>query len=113
MKLEEPLKSVLAAYPQELQPCQIEPLAGAGGFSGARLWWLDTPRGPACLRRWPQEHPDKNRLEFIQAVLWHVNQEGFRLVPVPYETSTCAGYVHCHGHFWEIAPWIAGCADYH
>ena len=111
--LDEPLRTVLAAYPPDLLPRQVEPLAGAGGFSGARFWWLDTPRGPACLRRWPAEHPPRERLEFIQAVLWHVDQEGFRLVPVPYETSTHSGYVVCDGHFWEITPWMTGAADYH
>lgn len=113
MTLDEPLRTVLAAYPADLQPQQLEALAGAGGFSGARLWWLDTPRGAACLRRWAPEHPSRDRLEFIQAVLWHVDQEGFKLVPVPYETLTHAGYVSCDGHLWEVAPWMPGCADYH
>jgi Ser/Thr protein kinase RdoA (MazF antagonist) len=110
---EEPLGTVLAAYPGDLQPVRLEAWGGSGGFSGAKIWWLDTPRGPACLRRWPQEHPSQERLEFIQAVLWHVDQEGFHLVPVPYETRTHAGYVACDGHFWEITPWMPGCADYH
>jgi hypothetical protein len=113
MTPDESLSTVLAAYPADLQPRQVEALAGAGGFSGSRLWWLDTPRGAACLRRWPPEHPERERLEFIQAVLWHVDQEGFGLVPVPYETCTHSGYVSCDGHFWELTPWKPGSADYH
>lgn len=113
MNLDEPLQTVLARYPSDLQPSRVEPLAGAGGFSGARIWWLDTPRGPACLRRWAPEHPTRDRLEFIQAVLWHVDQEGFHLVPVPYETVTHSGYVCWDEHLWELTPWMPGCADYH
>jgi Ser/Thr protein kinase RdoA (MazF antagonist) len=52
-------------------------------------------------------------LEFIQAVLWHVDREGFHLVPVPLETVTHAGFVIHQGHFWELTPWVNGRADFH
>lgn len=87
-------------------------LAAAGGFSGARLWRLVTRRGPLVLRRWPTSHPSRSRLEFIQAVLWHVWHEGFQLIPLPIETRGHAGYVEHAGHFWELAPWMPGSADY-
>lgn len=108
----DPLKAVLAAYPPDLAPTRCQPLAGAGGFSGSQIWWLETARGPACLRRWPKDFPGRDRLEFIQAVLWHVDQEGFHLVPVPYETRTCGGYVFSDGYYWEMTPWMPGCADF-
>lgn len=108
----EPPASVLSAYPPDLAPRRCQPLAGAGGFSGSQIWWLETERGPVCLRRWPKSFPGPERLEFIQAVLWHVEQEGFRLVPVPFETKTHGGYLFFDGYFWEITPWMPGCADY-
>jgi Ser/Thr protein kinase RdoA (MazF antagonist) len=111
--LDEQLRNVLAAYPPDLAPRRIQPLAGAGGFSGSQIWWLDTERGPACLRRWPKCFPGRERLEFIQAVLWHVDQEGFHLVPVPCETRTHGGYLFHDGYYWEIVPWMPGCADFH
>jgi homoserine kinase type II len=52
-------------------------------------------------------------LQFIQAVLWHVHQEGFPLVPLPLETTRHAGYVSHAGHLWELTPWMPGRADYH
>jgi homoserine kinase type II len=52
-------------------------------------------------------------LQFIQAVLWHVHQEGFHLVPLPLETSRHGGYVTHASHLWELAPWMPGRADYH
>ncbi len=105
-------RNVLAAYPDDCQPQRIEFLGSAGGFSGAQFWRLQSPRGALCLRRWPREHPPKERLEFMQAVLWHVDQDGFHLVPVPLETRTHAGYVRHDEHFWELTPWMPGAADF-
>ena len=112
MAAERTYQRVLAAYPADCQPRTVDFLAAAGGFSGAQFWRLLTPRGPLCLRRWPREHPSREQLEFIQAVLWHVHQEGFRLVPLPLETREHAGYVCEAGHFWELTPWLPGSADF-
>jgi len=105
-------RPVLAAYGRDCQPSEVEFLGNAGGFSGAQLWRLQTPRGVLGLRRWPREYPSHDQLQFIQAVLWHVDQERFHLVPVPLETRTHAGYVEHAGHLWELVPWIPGKADY-
>jgi len=106
-------RPVLRAYPADCQPQSVEFLDSAGGFSGARLWQLAAPRGLLCLRRWPAEHPSPDRLEFIQAVLWHVHQEGFHKVPLPLETMAHHGYVRHAGHLWELTPWLPGQADYY
>lgn len=111
MKIEHALQRVLAAYPPDCRPHESDCLASAGGFSGARLWRLHTPRGTLCLRRWPADQP-RSQLEFIQAVLWHVIQEGFSLVPLPLETGSHAGYVEEAGHLWEVTPWMPGDANY-
>ncbi len=105
-------QEVITAYPADCWPEKVQFLGAAGGFSGARFFRLSTPRGPLCLRRWPQEHPLPNRLEFIHAVLWYAEQEGFDRVPVPVETTARTSYVHHAGHLWELAPWIPGEADY-
>ena len=110
--LEASCHAVLAAYPDDCRPQVLEDLGGGGGFSGARLWRVHARRGMLCLRRWPPEHPGTERLEFIQAVLWHVTQEGFRLVPLPYETRKHKGYVVHGEHLWELSPWMEGRADY-
>jgi Ser/Thr protein kinase RdoA (MazF antagonist) len=112
MTAEPDFRQVLAAYPDDCQPQRTEFLGAAGGFSGAMFWRLQTPHRLLCLRRWPREHPPTERLEFIQAVLWHVNQEGFRLAPLPLETRTRAGYVRHAEHLWELTPWMPGAANY-
>lgn len=112
MTAENAYRRVLVAYPYDCQPRQATFLGGAGGFSGALFWRLETDRGSLCLRCWPREHPSRERLEFIQAVLWHVSQEGFRRLPLPLETRTHAGYICESGRLWELAPWLPGQADY-
>ncbi len=104
--------SVLAAYPEDCRPTEIEPLGSAGGFSGARFWRLVSRAGLLCLRRWPPEHPSPEGLEFIQAVLWQVVREGFDLVPLPLCTRVRKGYVQHGGHLWELAPWMPGRANF-
>ncbi len=103
---------VLRLYPDDCQPGTLEPLLAHGGFSGASLWRLTSDRGVLCLRRWPAGHPRQERLEFIQAVLWHVDQEGFHAIPLPLETKHHHGYVWHEGHLWELTPWLPGVADY-
>lgn len=105
------IERILALYGDDCRPRAMEP-APVEGFSGARLWRIDAPRGPLCLRRWPREHPSPERLQFIQAVLWHVDQEGFHKLPLPIETPHKHGYVWHAGHLWELTPWLAGRADY-
>lgn len=104
--------TVLAAYPDECRPAKIESLGSAGGFSGSRFWRVTTASGVLCLRRWPEQHPSPDRLEFIQAVLWHVVREGFELVPLPLSTRLHKGYVAHGGYLWELAPWMPGKADF-
>ncbi len=112
MTVDSQFERVLRLYPADCQSHAAEKLSSTGGFSGAELWRLKTDRGTLCLRRWPPGHPNQQRLEFIQAVLWHVDQEGFHRIPLPLETQHHHGYVLFAGHLWELTPWLDGVADY-
>jgi len=112
MATEWDIVSVLSAYPDDYRSAEIESLGAAGGFSGARFWRVISEAGPFCLRRWPRANPSAERLEFIQAVLWHVDREGFTLAPLPLSTRSRKGYVRRMGYFWELAPWMPGEADF-
>ncbi len=103
---------VLAEYPSDCRPRGVEDLGSAGGFSGARFWRLDSPRGKLCLRRWPAEHPSRERLTFIHAVLDHVHTHGFSTLPVPIRTSVGESCCSFDGHHWELTDWLLGAADY-
>ncbi len=99
---------VLAAYPFVGRPKSVQSMGGAGGFSGARFWQVETTRGRLCLRRWPVEYPKVGDLRFIHAVLRHVAEKGFELAPVPLENSAGATYTSHDGHLWELTPWLPG-----
>ena len=103
---------VLAQYPDDCQPGSFQSLGGAGGFSGAVFWRLTTRTGRFCLRRWPDEHPSEEELQFIHTVLGFVWQNGFRLIPVPRPTRDGRSYVRQGGSLWELVPWLPGETDY-
>jgi homoserine kinase type II len=112
MAIDRDIQRILQLYPEDCQPLSVSPFRSPMSFSGAALWRVVAPRGPLCLRRWSPEFPSTERLEFLQAVLWHVNQEGFDRIPVPVETHHKHGYIWHAGHLWELTPWLPGAADY-
>src|SRR6185503_8112507 len=92
----------------------IHPLANAGGFSGSMLWRIEREAGDLCLRRWPREHPSADQLEFIHIVLglWTFGQSELRCLPVPIWPKKGESFVKYDGHYWELAPWLPGKADF-
>jgi Ser/Thr protein kinase RdoA (MazF antagonist) len=46
-------------------------------------------------------------------VLWQVEQNGFRLAPLPLPAVHRKGYVRHQGALWELTPWMPGRADFH
>jgi len=112
MAASDELHRVLANYAGELQAGGREFLGSAGGFSGAAFWKLTTGAGVFCVRRWPPEHPSRQRLMLQHAVLAHAKRRGIHFVPVPVRTEEGRTWVRCGGHFWEITPWLPGKADF-
>ena len=103
--------SVLNHYP-DVVIRQVEPLQGAGGFSGAAFWRISTSKAQLCLRRWPREHPTQTQLQAIHDVLYHAFANGFRKLPVPLRSQNGQAFLTADGHFWELAPWLPGVADF-
>jgi homoserine kinase type II len=65
-----------------------------------------------CLRRWPAGRtPD--RLLMIYQVLTHAAARGIDYIPVPRLAIDGRPWVEQGGHYWELAPWMPGEADYH
>lgn len=92
---------------------RIQPLAGAGGFSGSQLWKVAAQAGEYCLRCWPQEHPSRERLKFIHALQRHLRGCELTFVPLPQVARSGETYFEHDGRLWELAPWMPGRADYH
>ena len=87
------------------------PLGGAGGFSGASFWRIESDRGEFCLRRWPQEHPTSEQLKWIHQVLFHVEAQGFTKCPVPLAANRTS-FVSDEQFLWQLEPWLTGAADF-
>jgi homoserine kinase type II len=106
------IENILRRYPIDWPSAGVEPLGMAGGLSGAHFWRVSLPGRELVLRRWPSEHPTPDRLRFIHAVLQHATRRGFNCLPVPLLTNDGPSFVEHDGHFWELAPWMPGVADF-
>lgn len=103
--------SVLNHYPAVVVH-SIDPLNGAGGFSGAAFWRINPGDTQLCLRRWPREHPSSGQLQSIHDVLRHVSVNGFAKLPIPFRARDGQTYVSLAGHLWELTCWLPGQADF-
>lgn len=91
----------------------VDPLGGAGGFSGSLLWKVSAESGQYCLRRWPAEAPTADRLAFIHAFQRHLRRSGLIFIPVPAPTVDGGSFVRHQGRLWELVTWMPGRADDH
>ena len=106
--------AILAQY-QISSTQRIEYLGGAGGFSGAQLWKVHSEQQGGrdfCLRRWPLNHPDPERLAWINLVLVHVAANGCPEIAVPIEATAGQRTIVQDGFLWEVSPWMPGVADF-
>jgi len=91
----------------------MQSLGLQGGFSGAIVWRVSTPKQDLCLRRWPQVHPTIDGLLSIHGLLQHIAQAGYRLAPVPLPTLAGKTFFLNEDHLWELTPWMPGEASFH
>jgi Ser/Thr protein kinase RdoA (MazF antagonist) len=88
-------------------------LGNRGGFSGARLWRLETDAGPFCLRLWPADGPTPARLAWIHQLMRAARDAGLSFVPAVFPTSQGQTWVARGGRLWELTSWMPGKADFH
>lgn len=92
---------------------RIEPLGNAGGWSGSRVWRVSTADGrDLCLRRWPTEMQSPRHFRLIHSVLHLVDSHGLKVVPVPIQSRQGEPFVKHKEHYWDLAPWMQGTADF-
>ncbi len=108
--MEPDFASVLAVYSDDCRPFRVQAAVNSG-FSGSRLWKLETKQGLLCLRRWPTEYPDLAQLRWIHGNLADIYAAGFPSIPLPVLTSQRQTVVEHQDHLWELTPWLPGEAD--
>ena len=101
-------ETILQTYPDDCHPSHIQHLGNAGGFSGAQLWRLQSPRGELCLRKWPSQHPSSDQLIWIHDVLVGAHQQGCDFLPVPIANLADSRFVRADGSLWEVTRWMPG-----
>jgi homoserine kinase type II len=97
-------------YPDRVRPlAHPEPLGGAGGQSGARLWRYRGAAGEFVLRAWPSHGPGRDHLELVHHWLSLTTDLGF--TPIPIRDNFGQSLREFDGYHWEIAPWLKGAPD--
>ena len=105
--------SILARYPQRYRALRLEPLGGAGGFSGATIVRVETEIGNYCLRGWPVDSLSRKRILGLHRLLEFVCQQGITQVSVPVFSEDGSTLVTAQNRFWQLEPWMPGKADFH
>jgi Ser/Thr protein kinase RdoA (MazF antagonist) len=108
----DPPRQVLAAYPAVVQSATIVPLGNHGGFSGARLWRLDTLADSFCLRAGASTETPSH-LQQRHALILRARAAGPVFVPAVISTSNGSTIVEHAQRCWEMMEWLPGTADFH
>jgi homoserine kinase type II len=82
------------------------------GFSGARLWHIESAGRQFALRRWPDGGMSASRLAEVHAFQRRL-AEAKCPVPSPLVCRHGTSFVKVDGRLWELSPWMPGVADYH
>lgn len=103
---------ILCNYHDDFVANGTEALGSVGGYSGATFWKIHGKNSSFCLRRWATKYPTLERLQFIHAVQWYAQEEGFVKFPMPVDTIDGMSYVSDGEYFWQLEPWMNGKADF-
>ena len=107
-----PPPDVVRRYPL-LAECAGRFLGNRGGFSGARLWRLESAAGSFCLKAWPADGPTRQRLTWIHGLLDQARQRGIDFVPQALRTNDGSTVLEFADRLWDASTWLPGDADFH
>jgi Ser/Thr protein kinase RdoA (MazF antagonist) len=88
-----------------------ERLGNHGGFSGARLWRVETRRRSYCLKSWPAVMTAE-RHAWIASLMRHAREAGVRVVPVLAPAGSAFHVIGDDDRIWDLAEWMPGVADF-
>ncbi len=82
------------------------------GFSGSLVWQVIDSTGMFCLKRWPTEDVNVERLCWIHRVLSAARNAHCEFVPVYFQTVTGKTVCSVGSGLWELATWMPGSANF-
>jgi homoserine kinase type II len=104
---------ILSRYPTVFHTARTIPLGNRGGFSGARLWRVETGGQAFCLRAWPANQSDPGQLGFLHGLMQLARAAGLAFVPAVIAATDGRGHVEFAGELWDLTEWLPGDADFH
>lgn len=107
-----PFLQTNAAGISDRQSAIRNPQSITPGFSGARVWRVETPAGACCLRAMPEAPVEFSRLRGLHRLLAHVHSAGVEQVAVPLTRSDGATFCTRDNFVWQLEPWMPGSADF-
>jgi Ser/Thr protein kinase RdoA (MazF antagonist) len=110
--MDQAAREVCQAYAVTQGGFQLHPLGNAGGFSGARLWRVETFGGNYCLKAWPA-NPQLGLSISLNHSLVQRAALGLHFVPQLMTAVDGRTWVEARGRVWELATWMPGKADFH
>jgi Ser/Thr protein kinase RdoA (MazF antagonist) len=110
LSLDSAADAVLARY--ELGPVTRVPLGSAGGFSGARLWRVESVEGAWYLKAWPTEGPSRDRLTWIHVLMTAARAAGLQFVPRVAPARDRSTWQAEAGRLWDLCGGMPGRADF-
>lgn len=113
------LALIVAAFCGSQRPARIRTIdRDSEGFSGAVVLRVVVeatkmmPEAEFCLRSWPPDSLQRDRLLGLHRLLEHVHRCGVKQVPVPLKSQFGTTLYTEAGQFWQLEPWLPGRADF-
>jgi len=105
-------EEVLGRYPHLGAGARWRLAAHQGGFSGARIWRVDSPVGAFCLKSWPMPGMTGQRLVWIHELMHQARSKNLAFVPPLYPLVGGTDFLEHDRWLWDLTDWMPGRADF-
>jgi Ser/Thr protein kinase RdoA (MazF antagonist) len=105
-------REVLRRYTPLGPVTALIPQGSGGGFSGARIWRVETIANCYCLKLWPAGPTTPSRLGAIHDLMNQAVAAGLTFVPCVVRTVDGLTWVPHAGRLWDLCSWMPGQADF-
>jgi homoserine kinase type II len=104
---------VLRHYPLIDPSDDVASQGNRGGFSGARIWRVESKAGAFCLKAWPPGGSSPERLRWIHNLMRLARDRDLLFVPAVFTSRQGETWVQHADRVWDLTSWMPGRADFH